>query len=58
MAERWEDEGREAMVNIQREEFSVRSGRIEGVMVHAADGVEPMVIQREGGWLPDAFTVM
>ena len=55
MAERWKDEGRGAMTEIQPDEFALCSGKIGGATALAADGVEPMVIQKEGMWSLDAF---
>lgn len=42
------EEGRGAMTEIQSEVFALHSGRIGSETALAADGVEPIVIQREG----------
>lgn len=43
------------MAKIQSEEFALDSGKIKGATALAANGVEPMMIQREGRWSSDAF---
>lgn len=48
VVERWKEEGRGVMVEIQPEAFSQSSGRIGGAEVLTADGVGPMAIQKEG----------